>query len=999
MPAHSTMLGHQKIASCQTWHAQLIDQRPKSREIVFRLLFEAGDSNYKLADSSQAPAIWIAQNEVVGVERTARDLAVDFGRVLGANGTVTIVERGSNSTTSRSENGAVIIAGTIGHSALIDGLVSSGALDVSAVKGKWESYTTQVIRNASAGLEWALVIAGSDRRGTIYGLYDLSEQMGVSPWHFWADVTVKTKTGVWVAPDTSKTQGPPSVKYRGFFINDESPALSGWVAANYGPKFNSEFYKLVLELCLRLKGNYLWPAMWGKSFYVDDAKNGQLAHDYGVIMGTSHHEPMARSETEQKNFVSGGWDWGSNRNNIIKFFQDGITRAKNWDTMWTVGMRGSGDVASPTLTAPQLEDLISVQQGLLTTGLEKTASEIPQTWVLYKEVSEYYASGMKVPDTVTLLWTDDNSGNLIRVPIANETDRPAGAGVYYHFDYVGAPRSYKWINTVQLVKTWEQMHLAYSKNAHQIWIANVGDIKNLEVPLAHFMDMAYDMTRHTTPEATTAWLKRWTAQQFNSEVAETTTEILNEYSMLVGGRRKYELLSDLPFAFSTTNYDEAEQNLARWEDLLLKTSAIYDALDVESQTPYFELVYHPVLAGKTVVELYTKAAQNALYYQQGRLSTNALAQDVKNLFAQDAAITARFHALKGGKWDKIVNQVHLGYTTWSDPVNNANVMPPVQTVPEPTDNFTLGLAIQGSTASYPRSATLTLLPMDPYMPASQSRYVDIFARRQGTVDYTISANETYITVSNSNGTLSSSADIRSVISVNWESAPAGSSTASLLVSGTDGSSATLLLPLVKPAAQQAPPPAFSGFLESQGVVSFEAGHFSAAESKSGISYVEIPHYGRTLSGVKPWPATMASSSATSDGPALMYSFYTFSSPANNSAARLIVSLGPSHNHDPTRPIAFAYSLDGAAPVTVKPVSTIPPYKESAPWSKAVVENGWTSINQLGGGGGGGGGVAVGEHELRVWLLEPGVVLQKIVLDLGGYKTSALGPPESLRIGS
>ncbi|KAJ1323846.1 glycosyl hydrolase 115 family protein [Microdochium nivale] len=976
-----------------------------------QLVFQPGGGNFKLADSTVAPAIWVAANDIVGVERTARDVAVDFGRIVGVNGTVRIVSA-SGGTNSSTAAAPVIIAGTIGHSTLIDDLVSRGALDVSAVKGKWESYTTRVLRSPAPGVEWALVIAGSDRRGTIYGLYDLSEQMGVSPWHYWADVPYKTKpAGVFVPAGTAKVQGPPSVKYRGFFINDESPALSGWVAANFGPKFNSDFYKLVLELCLRLKGNYLWPAMWGKSFYVDDAKNGQLAHDYGVIMGTSHHEPMARSETEQKNNVQGGWDWGSNRQAVIKFFQDGISRAKNWDTMWTVGMRGSGDVASPTLTAPQLEDLIGVQQGLLKDGLGKPAEQIPQTWVLYKEVSEYYATGLAVPDTVTLLWTDDNSGNLVRVPTAAERGRGAGAGVYYHFDYVGAPRSYKWINTVQPAKTWEQMHLAYTKGARQIWIANVGDIKNLELPLAHFMDMAYDMTRHTTPASTTQWLARWSAAQFGGSagaLGQSTADIVSQYGKLVGGRRKYELLSDLPFAYSTTAYGEAEGVLAEWSALLAKTTAAYDALpNQQTKDAYFQLIHHPVLAGKTVVEIYTKAAQNLLHAQQGRtLTANALAQEVRTLFAQDAAITARFHALKGGKWDRIVNQVHMGYTTWSDPVNNANVMPPLTTVAEPTDSaIVLGVAVEGTAASYPKSGTgpLTMLPVDPYMPASQARYVDIFARKATAgagVTYTIASNASYVSVTPSKGTLVSSAaspkDIRSKISIAWASAPVGKSTASLLVTGSDGSSATLLLPVNKPSSA-APPAGFKGFVESQGVVSVDAAHFSAAETKGGISYVEIPHYGRTLSAIKPWPVeAMASGAGTTESvPALTYSMYTYSVAAAG-GAKLVVSLGPSHNHDPTRPIAFAYSLDGAAPVTVKPVNTTPPYKEQGPWSKAVVENGWTSNIQLASTG-----VPAGKHELRVWLLEPGVVLQKVVLDLGvgGYKTSALGPPESPRIGA
>ncbi|KAL5342667.1 hypothetical protein BJX70DRAFT_409660 [Aspergillus crustosus] len=953
------------------------------------LLFNSGESDFKLADQSTVPTILVAEDDHVGVARAAQDLALDFGRVVGRNGTVTIID-----TDSPALNGeGLIIVGTIGHSPLIDDLVANDNLDVSRVKGEWEAYTARVVENPFDDVPWALVIAGSDRRGAIYGLYDISEQIGVSPWYWWADVPIKTKTAIWVSAE-GKVQKSPTVKYRGFFINDESPALSGWVSENFDGVFNSDFYKHVFELCLRLRGNYLWPAMWGKMFYVEDQANGQLAHDYGVIMGTSHHEPMGRSEVEQQRYVEGDWDWGENQENIENFFQEGVERAKGWDTMWTMGMRGAGDVASPTLTARDLEEIIGVQQALLTEAYNTSdLHAIPQTWVLYKEVSDYYAGGMEVPDSITLLWTDDNSGNLIRVPIANETDRAAGAGVYYHFDYVGSPRSYKWINTIQLVKTWEQMHLAYNRNARQIWIANVGDIKGLEVPLTHFMDMAYDMDQFSGEESTTAWLKRWAAREFNQQIAGRTANILNQYGILVA-RRKYELLSRQPFAFSTLHYDEAERNLAQWEELLASTQNIYNSLDQATRTPFFEMVLHPVLAGKTVVDLYTKTALNGLYWQQGRVSTNQLAQEVRDLFTEDAAITSRYHGLKGGKWNPVMNQAHIGYTSWGDPPNNQNILPSLNYTGIPAGPEAMGVAIQGSATANPEQKTLRLRSVDPYMPPSESRYIDIFARKNGTFTYTVSSNASYVTVSNSKGTISApgnASDTRSVITVDWNSASAGLSFVELTVSSSlesdsnpdSDSIATLILPVNKPPI----PSSFSGFIESNGLVSIEASHYTSTETKNGVSYITIPHYGRTLSAVKPWPVTMGTQYPNT-GPALRYSLYTVSS---TTSARLIVSLGASHNHDPERWIKFAYSLNGAAAVTVRPVSSVPPYREGQEWANAVVENGWTSVVELDG------EVGVGEHELAIWLLEPGVVLQKVVLDMGGYRASALGPPESVQV--
>lgn len=496
------------------------------------------------------------------------------------------------------------------------------------------------------------------------------------------------------------------------------------------------------------------------------------------------------------------------------------------------------------------------------------------------------------------------------------------------------------------------------------------------------MDMAYDMDQHTGPEATTEWLERWAAAEFGADVSESTASILNQYSILVG-RRKYELLSNLPFAFSTVHYDEAEKNLDSWELLLEETQTIYDSLDEPTRIAFFQMVLHPILAGKTVVELYTKVALNALYYQQGRASTNLLAQQAHEAFTTDAEITDRYHNLNGGKWDSFVNQVHIGYTSWDDPPNNQNIMPSLRYIAPPTVPGLLGVAVQGTTAAFPNVNSIKLRSVDPFMPPTESRYIDIFSRKNATVSYTISSNASYVTVSNDEGSIGPSEDSldrRSKISVDWEDAPRGLSWVNLTVNASDDSQAFLILPVNKTSI----PADFSGFVESNGVVSIEAYHYTTSTEKNGVSYVEVPHYGRTLSGVKPWPVTMETQDPAT-GPALIYSLYTTTT---SKTPRLIISLGSSHNHDPTRWIKFAYSIDGSEPVTVQPVPADPPFRERPAWSKAVVENGWTSTIQLKS------AIEAGVHEISIWLLEPGVVLQKLALDMGGYQTTALGPPES-----
>lgn len=432
------------------------------------------EGTLQLAGGGSQATLILGSSDFAGVQRAGADLSADFGRVTGKN--LTVLTKDLTATDTSPANGPVIIVGSIG-SKLIDSLASSGKINVSKIQGQWESFQSQVVANPLPGLTSALVVAGSDKRGTIYGIYDISEQIGVSPWYWFADVASSPQSNIY-ALDVVKTQGPPSVKYRGIFLNDEQPALTNWVKEKYNG-YNSIFYIHVFELLLRLRANYLWPAMWDSMFNVDDTKNPSLADSYGIVMGTSHTEPLMRSTKEQTTYMTGAWDWSTNKANVIKFLTDGAKRAKPYESLFTMGMRGNGDAASPTLTASSLADVISSQQSILSSVINSNLSAVPQMWCLYKEVGGYYQEGLKAPDDITLLWSDDNRGNMQRLPVASEMNRSAGAGVYYHFDYVGDPRNYKWINTISLEKTWEQMHLTYERGAKQIWIVNVGDLKPL----------------------------------------------------------------------------------------------------------------------------------------------------------------------------------------------------------------------------------------------------------------------------------------------------------------------------------------------------------------------------------------------------------------------------------------------------------------------------------------------------------------------------------------
>ncbi|KAL2803354.1 hypothetical protein BJX63DRAFT_440187 [Aspergillus granulosus] len=930
--------------------------------------------------------ILVAPDEHKGVARAANDLALDFGRVVGVNGSVS-----QNITTllrARSRHDVPVIVGTVGTS-LINELVESRRLDISDIKGQWESYVQAVVRNPVEGIPWALVIAGSDRRGTIYGIYDISETIGVSPWYWWADVPIKSKDAIYLGSQ-NRVQPSPSVKYRGIFINDEWELMK-WSEKNFpksssGGVFMSEFHKLLFELLLRLRANYLWPRMKRyNSFYRDDPENGPLADEYGIVMGTSHHEPMTRSYYEQQTLMKGNWDWSLNRENVTQFMEDGVERSRDWETLYTLGMRGDGDRESPTLNSTQLEEIIQRQQGMIENYISKPLEQIGQTWSLYKEVGKYWEAGMEVSELVTLMWTDDNFGNLLRVPLAEETGRIGGAGVYYHFGYVGDPRSYEWISSNQLVKAWEQMHFAYQREAREIWIANIQDLKGWEVPMTFFLDMAYDMSSFKRPDSTTKWLKRWARREFGPDVEDAAAEIYNIHGRLVM-RRKYETLSMSPFAFSTVNYDEASKVLTEWEDLLALTQKTYDSLNPNTQGSFFELVLHPVLAGKTVMELYITKHLGDLYKSQLRTSTNNLARISHQAFANDAAITAEYHSIYDGKWDRVMSGPHIGYTSRNFPPRN--IMPNTSWISDDdvAEVNILGIAVQGQDHSASLAGeTITLRPMDPFMPPAETRYIDIFTQRNGTVNYKVTTNASYVSVTNPIGALTApglNSDTRAHISVDWNRAPRGLSWVSLnqLLHRRLSHNQKLILPINKTSI----PRKFMGHVESNGVISIEAEHHTRAESRNGVSYITLPYYGRTLSGMKLWPVVAPSQIAPA-GPKLVYNFFSFS-PVRT--ARLVLLLGGTLDLDLTRPMKVAFSIgDDSDKIQTKRL--LPDYDPGSlptDWDTAVIRGGWNVTAEV--------AVGTGAQMLNLWLLEPGVVVQKILLDFGGLEESALGPPES-----
>ncbi|MCJ1436841.1 hypothetical protein MMC27_006223 [Xylographa pallens] len=963
------------------------------------LSFTSDSSSLQLAGNGVKSQIILDGKDWPGVIRTANDLAMDFGRVTGTNATIELV----NNTVIQpmpltSNGGATIIAGTIGNSSFIDNLISAQKINVSQIQGQWESFSSQVVSNPVPGLASALVIAGSDKRGTIYGMYDISEQMGVSPWYWFADVASKNQSAIY-AMNMTKIQGPPSVKYRGLFINDEQPALTNWVNDNYpmgkyGPGFNHDFYSNVFELLLRLRANYLWPAEWNSMFNVDDPLNAPTADMYGIVQGTSHTEPLMRATKEQSLFLNGIWSWTENQANVTTFMEVGAERAAPYESVFTMGMRGLGDTASPTLNASELGQIIAVEQQLLQKAFNTSdITDIPQMWCLYKEVGGYFEQGLTVPDEITLLWADDNWGNNQRLPLSNETSRAGGAGVYYHFDYVGTPRDYKWINTIQLQKTWEQMHLAYERDAQTIWIVNVGDLKTLEVPINHFFDMAYNMPAMSSPDSTMTWLVQWAEREFGTAAANATANAMNTYGMLAG-RRKFELVD--PSTYSVNNYNEAQNVLAEWSDLVNQAQGIYNSLPAVSQPSFFELLLQPALSGYTLHQIHITAAMNNVYAEQRRTSANTLAQQALSAFNQDYAITQRYHTLLNGKWNHILDQTHLGYDYWQQP--ERNTLPPIAYVQTMETSLAgnMGVSVEASNGSVPGDSnynvalsndTLVLPPMDPYGPAT--RYIDIYSRGTGSFTYTVNTTGiSWLTATPATGTLSAAAnhtDQRVLLSIDWAAAPNGSNIVFIPITSSDDYGSYGAPQVNLPVNKTSIPASFHGFVESDATISMEAEHTSANTSTANASYAIIPGYGRTLSGVTLLPVTAASQTAP-HGPMLQYSFYAFSNVSN---ANVTVYVGPSLNTIPTRPLKYALSIDDGPIATVQPCPTYMLGALPDAWNGAVANAAWANSSTV--------AVTPGSHTLKLWALEPALVFQKIVVNLGGVRASYLGPPESMRV--
>ena len=615
----------------------------------------APNSGFCIAKDGKTASIVVDEQDWKGVVRAANDLSDDVRKVCGVASEVKSLTSHFSPLTSN------IIVGTIGKSRIIDQLVKQKKLDVSKVKGQWESYVIDIV-------DGNLVVAGSDKRGTIYGIYTISEKMGVSPWYWWADVPVKHQEEMYWE-DGRLVQPSPKVKYRGIFINDEWPSFGGWSTAHFGG-VNSKMYAHMFELLLRLKANYLWPAMWATAFNEDDVESPRLADEYGIVMGTSHHEPMMRSHQEylHRKEQVGSWDYATNKQRVDQFFLEGMQRNKDYDNLVTIGMRGDGDVAmGKGDDADNMKTLAEVIKGQrkIIKDIYGRADAVPQLWAIFTEVQRYYDAGFTVPDDVTLLLCDNNWGYIRRIGRDFERKRKGGLGLYYHIDMNGGPWNDRWVNTTTIPKLREQLNLAYQSGIDRIWIINVGDLKPKEVPIDFIMHYAWN------PESVKAgderaWLEQFTksvfgAAQFsilNSQfsIYKETADIIAKYSKL-NLLRKPE--AQVPGIF---NYEEMLRMNNQWQSLVVRCEALKEQIPAEAQDAFYQLVYYPAVASAGVGMMYNAA-------------TMGDSLTVCDLMAKDQRLTEYYNkVMANGKWDGMMRDNHIGYTQWSIPETNRHPM-------------------------------------------------------------------------------------------------------------------------------------------------------------------------------------------------------------------------------------------------------------------------------------------------------------------------------------
>ncbi|MDX2545528.1 glycosyl hydrolase 115 family protein [Streptomyces sp. WI04-05B] len=932
-----------------------------------------GSPEFPLLRGGSATGVFVDAADDPAVIRAAGDLQADIERVGGVRPELL------HNVPDRA--GHLVLVGTIGASPVIDGLIAQGRLDVARVKGSWEASVTQVVDRPLPGVDRALVIAGSDRRGTIYGIYDTSERIGVSPWYWWADVPVEHRDEVTV-PTGPFTRREPSVRFRGIFINDEQN-LTTWSHRTQEPDKNigPETYSHVFELLLRLKANYLWPAMHPYSdFFNKYRENPELAEHYGIVVGSSHPEALLRNGVHEwdpwaaEHLNADGsppvYDYTVNPAVISDYWRARARQNAAYESSWTLGMRGLHDSALETKYATTIPEKVVVMNDIIADQRRILAEEVgpaaePQIFIPYKEVLDLYNAGVQVPDDVTLIWPDDNHGNMRQLPNDAERRRAGGNGIYYHLSYWGRPKSYLWLDTTQPAKVWQELRRVYEHGADRVWIFNVGDLKSIENGLSFAMDVAWDVDRWGADDVED-FLVEWAGRQFGRRHGREIAAIRTEYHRLAAELRP-EFIA--PGLLSVIHHgDEAGRRMTAYEQLLERARTLGAKLPEAYRDAYFELVEYPVHGAYLMNLKYYWADRNALARRQGRgAGTNRFADLAEAAHATEVALTKRYNTeVAGGKWDGIVNP-------YPSQIPKAPGRPAVTRVAR-QETSGLGVAAEGN-------ETGTARPLSFFSGTRDRRFLDVFNTGFLEVGWSAETSQPWVRLSESGGSLTE--QTRVWVEIDWDRVPEGSYEATVTVSGTGANAGQRVdVPLRVRNDGERARRRRCGFVEAHGYVSIDAAHTDRRVARGGARWRTVVGLGRRSGAVEAVPSTAAPITAdfASRAPELRYRV-RFSS---TGTFPVTVFRLPSLDERGRRRLAV--SLDDQ-PVTVLSGQSVATGNRGDAWARNV-EDGVERLTAT---------VTVadpGEHELRIFMVDAAIAVDQIVIDTGGLPVSYLAPPES-----
>lgn len=737
---------------------------------------------FTLASPRQTAAILYDASDAAVVKRAAELFAADVEAVTGRRPQV---------TSATGETGPAVIVGTVGGSALIRRLSEAGKIDTAPLEGAWERYLIQTVANPLPGIRKALVIAGSDRRGAAYGLFTLSELIGVSPWYWWADVPVKKHAALHVdAPPTySQT---PSVRYRGIFLNDEDWGLTPWASQTFEPErgnIGPRTYAKVCELLLRLKANYLAPAMHPVSTSFNQIPENKLVADtFAIVMGSTHCEPLLlNTASEWDTQTMGPWNYDKNKEGINRVLTQRVRENSPYENVYTLALRGLHDGAMST-TLPMHEKVRMLQQALLdqrqilAENIDRPVETVPQAFTPYKEVLEIYSNGLELPDDVTIVWPDDNYGYMKRLSGVREQRRTGRSGVYYHVSYLGVPHSYLWFSTTPPSLMYEELRKAYDTTADRLWLVNCGDLKGSEMQVSLFLDMAWDIGRFTADNVVT-YPARWLAGIFGEAYYDRLEAMTREHLRLAFPRKpeymgwgyhwnrfdhNCEQLTDTDFSF--TNYDEAQRRLEAYRQLGARAEALLHEIGDEARPAFYQLVYYPLRGAELMNRMTLGGQRNRWYARQGRAATNAVRDEVQRCYDSLQVITRGYNSLLGGKWNHMMS-MRQNY----DGVSSYFNLPHLATH-DAAGAPRLALQVAGEDVTGAR-AFHALPAFDNYL--RRTYPVEIYNRGGGTLAWTAHASEPWVVLSKSAGKTAD--EERITVGIDWEKAPSGNAVPAQIV--------------------------------------------------------------------------------------------------------------------------------------------------------------------------------------------------------------------------